>query len=103
MTESVVGAVLLPNAHMHREPPGTWNRQKLHWLLKYFGRKLADAKLQMEFTSEHLNINANFVETRRIYVIIMEVFVTDLTVSQWKLGKNLCTGLLGKWVKYNIL
>jgi len=46
MTESVVGVVLLPNAHIHRAPPGTWIRQKLHWLLKYFGKKLADAKLQ---------------------------------------------------------
>jgi len=43
MTESVVDVVRLPNAHMHRAPPGTWNLQKLHWLLKYFGRKLADA------------------------------------------------------------
>jgi len=66
MTESVFGVVRLPNAQMHLAPPGTWNRQKLHWLLKYFGRKLADAKLQTEFTSEQLNINNNFVRTSRL-------------------------------------
>lgn len=36
----------VPKAHTHGEPEGTWNLEKLHLELKYFGRKLADAKLQ---------------------------------------------------------
>lgn len=35
----------VPKAQMHGEPEGTWNLEKLHLELKYFGRKLADAKL----------------------------------------------------------
>ena len=35
-----------PKAHMHWEPPGTWNFEKLHLELKYLGRKDADARLQ---------------------------------------------------------
>ena len=81
MTESVVGAVLLPNAHMHLAPPGTWNRQKLHWLLKYFGRKLADAKLQTEFTSEQFNTNVNYIKTWRS-IICDGFFIRDVLGSQ---------------------
>lgn len=36
----------VPKAQMQGEPEGTWNLEKLHLELKYFGRKLADAKLQ---------------------------------------------------------
>jgi len=38
-----------PNAHMHCGPPGTWNLQKLQLELKYFGRNVADAKLDWRF------------------------------------------------------
>lgn len=31
-----------PKAQRHLAPPGTWNLEKLHVELKYFGRKLAD-------------------------------------------------------------
>lgn len=39
----------VPKAQMHGEPEGTWNLEKLHLELKYFGRKLADAKLDCLF------------------------------------------------------
>lgn len=42
MTELLVG----PKAHIHCDPPGTSNLQKLHLLLKYLGRKEAEAKLE---------------------------------------------------------
>lgn len=35
----------VPKAHTQGEPEGTWNLEKLHFELKYLGRKLADAKL----------------------------------------------------------
>lgn len=34
-----------PKAQMQWEPPGTWNLEKLHFELKYLGKKLAEAKL----------------------------------------------------------
>lgn len=46
----------VPKAQMHGEPEGTWNLEKLHLELKYFGRKLADAKLwgqEKESRSRH--------------------------------------------------
>ncbi|MPC29880.1 hypothetical protein E2C01_023132 [Portunus trituberculatus] len=42
MTELLDG----PKAQIHCDPPGTSNLQKLHLLLKYLGRKEADARLQ---------------------------------------------------------
>lgn len=36
----------VPKAHTQGDPDGTWNLEKLHLELKYFGRKLAEAKLQ---------------------------------------------------------
>lgn len=36
----------VPNAHTQGDPEGTWNLEKLHFELKYLGRKLAEAKLQ---------------------------------------------------------
>lgn len=36
----------VPKAQTHGEPEGTWNLEKLHLELKYFGRKLAEAKLR---------------------------------------------------------
>jgi hypothetical protein len=40
-----------PKAHIHCGPPGTWNLQKLQFELKYFGRKVADARLRQ--TTQH--------------------------------------------------
>jgi hypothetical protein len=37
-----------PNAHIHCDPPGTWNLEKLHFELKYLGRKLAEARLKQQ-------------------------------------------------------
>lgn len=36
----------VPKAQTHGEPEGTWNLEKLHFELKYLGRKLAEAKLR---------------------------------------------------------
>mgnify|MGYP006989451336 CR=1 FL=1 len=41
-----------PNAQILLGPPGTWNLQKLHLLLKYLGRNVADAKLDCLFNFE---------------------------------------------------
>ena len=35
-----------PNAQMHCELPGTWNFEKLHLELKYFGKNDAEARLK---------------------------------------------------------
>lgn len=37
------------NAHIQCEPPGTWNLQKLQLELKYFGKNVADARLDWRF------------------------------------------------------
>jgi hypothetical protein len=39
----------VPNAHIHCGPPGTWNLQKLQFELKYFGKNVAEAKLDCRF------------------------------------------------------
>ena len=49
MTELVSAAdwgVWAPKAQIHCEFPGTWNLEKLHLELKYFGRNDAEARLQ---------------------------------------------------------
>lgn len=42
----------VPKAHTQGDPDGTWNLEKLHLELKYFGRKLAEAKLQKKETNQ---------------------------------------------------
>ena len=44
------------NAQIHCDWPGTWNFEKLHFELKYFGKNPADARLKETIRVDEIHI-----------------------------------------------